>query len=98
MTCECGWNGAPRDYGKHLLVTLGLEERVLTDWRLELSRPPLVFYSTKPFGAATAPTTGVETHPLQDREFLNMYRGPKDRIAMSKAERKEYNNLWRARE
>jgi hypothetical protein len=31
LTCSCGWDGGPHDYGAHLLVVLGLEDRVLAD-------------------------------------------------------------------
>ena len=38
---------------------------------------------------------GYVFHPLQVKDYLNIFRGPKDQYKFTKEERKEYNNLWR---
>jgi hypothetical protein len=64
----------------------------IADWKRQLARGPWVML---PGGVAAGPSTAVDTHPLQDVEYLNIFRGPKDQVRLTKDDRRELAALWK---
>jgi hypothetical protein len=97
VTCQCGWDGSPNQFGNHLLVALGLREIVLNNWQRDLIQGPWVMLPGG--GASRAPVAGlIEVHPFAQEEFLNTLRGPKDQRKLTKDERKALAAWYRERQ
>lgn len=91
LECQCGWKGGPSDYGLHLLTVLGLEDRVIEDWRRRLGRPQLTT-ALKDIGKVPhtyTDQTMPEVTPIQREDYLNIYRDPKNQRRITREKRRQ---------
>lgn len=90
VECVCKWKGDPKDYTKHLLSVLGLEDRLVLRWKQWLGRGPLSIIREpgKPVRVEEGPSIDVEVTPIQREEYLNLFRAPKARRKITREERK----------
>ena len=94
VDCKCGWNGNPDDYGKHLLTVLGLEYKLIFEWRKFLGRPHVIsdfndMMKKRPSEWEYSEQTYPKVTEIQEQEYLNNYRDPKQRRKITKEERKQ---------
>jgi hypothetical protein len=76
VECNCDWRGSAQDYRLHLMVALGLTSRVISEWETSLGHRGIVRTNSMTY-------TPEDRYRASDDDYLNLYRGPKDRVKVT---------------